>query len=153
MDATSLTRCLWEDPFTRHQYGGVLAIDELPTTRLPRQKRIWVINSDERAGPGKHWLMVYFVPALASCEFFDSLGLSLDKYPPQLADFVFRNSATCVYNSRKLQCDTSSTCGYFCLYYGICRARGLNSNEIINSFSWDCTYNDSKVTTFFTNYF
>lgn len=153
MDTVQLIQCLWENTYTRRQFGDVLAVDALPlNSTVPPHKNIYIINTDVQSGPGKHWVLIY-LPPKSPGEFFDSMGLDLNAYGPQLWDFMFLNKCSYVHNRYRLQSENSTTCGQYCLYYAVHRCRGLPPDDIINSFTQDHSHNDFIVTTFLNDYF
>ena len=127
-------------------------MDELPKEQVSTTlKRVYVINSDVSALPGSHWLLVYFDQDPA--EVLDSLGYHINHYAQYLNDFIFKNKKTCSFNTQRLQCKDSFTCGYYCLYYAVHRCRGVCQNGILNTFTLSCKYNDHIVTKFYNDYF
>ena len=80
----TLERCLRSDFKTRKIYGGVLPIDRLPLYRLRRKPRVYILNTDDSSGPGKHWVLVYFSAQMRGV-YFDSYGF--DVLDPRITQF------------------------------------------------------------------
>jgi len=150
LQTDDLVRCLWDDPYTHQHYGGVLAIDDLPSSPLYKQKCVYIINTDPQHSPGQHWLLIYFQPD--SAEFLDSLGHDIEYYSPKLKDFVFNNRSSYICNDYTYQCKYSDVCGYYCVYFAILRAREIPFVDILCMFTDDCAYNDHIVTSFYQKY-
>ena len=145
----TLERCLRSDFKTRKIYGGVLPIDRLPLYRLRRKPRVYIINTDDSSGPGKHWVLVYFSAQMRGV-YFDSYGF--DVLDPRITRFLTKNCSSYIFNSRHLQGAMSQTCGQFCLYVAKRLARGHSLRHILNSFStFNTFYNDSLVVSRFLN--
>ena len=135
---------LLRDLKTRAVFGGVLPVDQLPRHRLRRKPRLYIINSDDSTGPGKHWLLVYFYTNSRGV-YFDSYGL--DVVDERIHIFLTKNCFSYVYNSRPLQGGLSQTCGYFCLYVAKRLARGYTLKRILSAFrTLTPYYNDMLVT-------
>ena len=82
--------------------------DQYPSTGC------WILNLDDRSGPGTHWTVVY------NDEYYDSFGLPP---PERLA------SRISWYNHKQHQRDRP-ICGYYCIYYIRQRNRGLTRYDI-----------------------
>ena len=80
-------------------------------------------------------------------EFFDSFGRSPNnnQFPYEFKDFIFDKNVS--YSAFRVQQYTSSTCGYFCMYYIYSRSLGLDFGYIINQFM-NLKYNDDIVISF-----
>ena len=118
MDTLQIEAILSNDFMTKDIFRGVYPIDKVPTDL---KYGGYVINTDESYKPGEHWI-VMFIPNKGDAEYFDSFG-----QPPQqrllVKDFV--------YNAVRLQKTLSNACGFYCVYYILMRARGMNMKEII----------------------
>ena len=120
MNTQQIDAILSSDYMTKNLFRGVFAIDQLPTIC----DGMYVINTDEQDKPGEHWLAVY------NKEYFDSFG-----FPPQdkrAIDFLETNV---MYNCVSLQPLLSNSCGFYCVYYLLQRARGESMEEIIHTLS------------------
>jgi len=55
-----------------YHLGGVCALDQLPR-KIIRRPKMYIVDTQERYRPGKHWLVLY-LPKVGPSEFFDSAG-------------------------------------------------------------------------------
>lgn len=69
----------------------------------------YVINLDEKTGPGTHWTTMYYNPKFTF--YFDSFGLP----PPQ--ELIEKTDDKIVYNSSQYQNMKSVLCGYYCIMF------------------------------------
>ena len=139
----TLKNFLLEDFKTKSMFGGVLPVDRLPQYPLRRKPRIFIINTDDSTGPGKHWVLVYF-SANWKGVYFDSYGF--DVMDPRIEHFLMKNCFSYVYNSKCVQGALSHTCGYFCLYVAKRLARGYTLKRIVRDFrTFNTYYNDTLV--------
>jgi hypothetical protein len=108
----------------RPMLGGVYASDNLPHTHH-HKPTLYIVNTAKLSHPtGIHWVaMLVGVP---TPEYFDSLG-----HRP-CRDFVDFMGTPYIYCSKKLQSPSSNGCGYYCLYYAVCRARYISFERIIH---------------------
>lgn len=49
------------------------------------------------------------------------------------------------YNNKKIQSDDSKMCGQYCIYYLMCRCRGMEMNDIVQPFTINYTNNDQYI--------
>jgi len=131
MNTSQLDHLLMSDPIVRCQFGGVCAADELPL-RVPYRPRIYVVNTDNRGQPGRHWVTFYF-PKKGPTEFFDSLGHSPDYYRRRFKSVLLKNGPCYSYNKIRLQPIGDLTCGQYCVYYAVHRCRGWTINKIVKA--------------------
>ena len=138
-----LTLALLSDTYTREQFGDVCSITELPEAK---RDNIYIVNTDPHWLPGEHWVTCYF-PEDGPPEFFDSLGHGLEYYHSQFQKFLLTNNMEgyYIYNTCRLQGYGSNTCGYFCMFSCLLRARGIPMNTIVNTFSNELWLNDWMV--------
>ena len=129
MDTKQLENLLQHHPATRHSFGGVLALDQLP---IRATKTCYVINLDESREPGSHWVAVYFGRSGIG-EYFDSYGLS--PYPITIRNFLNDNIVTWKYYSRQLQYVRTSVCGQYCSFYLIIISSGISMDRFTSQFS------------------
>ena len=129
MNGHQITMILQRDPVARHQFGGVLAADELPTD-IRRRPTAYVVNTDVRGLPGTHWTIFYF-PKRGPSEFFDSLGRRPEYYRGTFKGTLRRHGPKYVYNKRRVQSRTSNACGQYCIDYVLRRCRGWDMNRIV----------------------
>ena len=73
-----LERFLKEDHKTRPMFYGVYPVDQLPRKRLPQTRpRIFIVNTDESRGRGKHWILIFLKKDYRAV-YFDSFGRDVE---------------------------------------------------------------------------
>ena len=74
-------------------------------------QKLYVVNSDESSGPGKHWVALYNGK---DCIYFDSFGVA----PlPEVEKLMLGSKKPCYYNTYRIQDFDSNKCGYFCINF------------------------------------
>lgn len=141
LNTLEIDRFMRNDPFIRHLYGGVRAIDQLDFS--PNIPSIYIINQDPSTEPGSHWIALFInnIP-----EHFDSLGYQPIKY---LENYLIVNGPNFIVNTKRVQNYTSNSCGMFCLFYAYFRCRGYSFNEIMHMFSDNLILNEFVVQSFY----
>jgi hypothetical protein len=122
-------------------FRGTFPRDLLPQSEGSYPHSI-VMNYDEHARPGSHWVCIY-VDEHAIAQYFDSYGL-----PPLTREFVeylTRNSNIWYWNKTALQCTDCVTCGEYCCAYLILRNSGYSHQEFINLFTNNPETNDQII--------
>lgn len=110
--------------------------------------KLIILNTDESRGRGLHWVAVY-VPFSGPLEFFDPLGESPETYHGYFRDWLVSSGRSYMRNDRRFQDFGTSTCGEFCVYYGVKRLRGETMREIVQSFkARDLHFNEIVVSDF-----
>lgn len=112
------------DTLIRKNFGGVFASDCLPKPKTHYSS--FIVNLDPHTSPGSHWIAVHF--RQKEGYYFDSYGL-----PPSdknILKFIKNNADIIVYNKHCFQDDSTTTCGYFCLYFLFRRVRHLNIDDL-----------------------
>jgi hypothetical protein len=108
-----------------------------------------IVNSQSSLERGMHWVAFYKISRTAPLEFFDSFGLPLESYGPELVDFAQRYGKNVLLNLVQMQPNRSSSCGQFCLYFLVNRDLGRTYLNIVSDFNpTDKAYNDRLVTKF-----
>ena len=154
MNSKQLRQCLVEDSMTRHVFGGVMAIDQLPMNPQPDDKQVFIVNTQPASQPGAHWLAVYLPPTSQPVEFFDVLGQTPTTYGLPLIQFMNTQGSSYLFQTQSLQSQEAITCGHFCLYYLIHRVRGLSLDRIVQDFSpLHVRVNEQMVMEFVHKYF
>ena len=74
--------------------------------------KIYVINSDESSGKGKHWVALY--NGEDECFYFDSFGV---RPLPEVESAIGRLNKPYSYNTYRIQDFDSNKCGYFCISF------------------------------------
>ena len=120
MDTRQLDRAAKSDGLLRQYFGGVFAVDRLPTRA---EHLAYIVNLDNADKPGSHWVAVFFSSDRQNVDYFDSYGS-----PPNnvhLIRFLKRNSVFKHYNEHALQSPCSTVCGQFTLFFLWHRIRGF----------------------------
>eukprot|EP00745_Piridium_sociabile_P016482 TRINITY_DN24483_c1_g2_i1.p5 TRINITY_DN24483_c1_g2~~TRINITY_DN24483_c1_g2_i1.p5 ORF type:complete len:154 (+),score=7.34 TRINITY_DN24483_c1_g2_i1:3583-4044(+) len=132
MNNLEITSVLKRDTYAGRVFGGVYPRNKLPRY-IKKRPIAFVINTDHSDGPGEHWVGVWF-DRRGRAEYFDSFG-----FPPILHEdieqFIFRNSQSCRYNSRWLQDETASNCGFYVLYFILRKSRGVTMDRLLSPFN------------------
>ena len=120
-------------------FVGVFARDKLP--RPSKRPMIFVANFDPSKDPGTHWVAV-FLDDDGTGEYFDSYG-----YGPEgiFESYLNEHCDYWTYNSKRLQGNTSSTCGQYTIFYAIHRALNFDGNAIASMFTSSTKFNDALV--------
>lgn len=143
MRTEELEMYMLKDPYIRRFYGGVVARNEIPLVFT--KPSIFIVNTDPTNLPGKHWFVLFYNTNSVN-EQFNSTG-----QPPQVdiqAQLV-RNGMKYMYNNKRVQSFTSSTCGEFALFYSYFRCRGFTFQEILDMFTSDLENNETIVNMFY----
>lgn len=129
---------------------GVYPSDELCRLRLKTGMGL-IANTDIHQLPGKHWIAFYYNKKNI-LEVFDSFGRSEKELAVFFKNFMhnFRNFLT---NKKRLQGGDTTVCGQYCLFYLMCRVRGLSMQQITDLFSENYQLNDQFVYDFIDNRF
>ena len=132
-------------PTVYDNLGGLYSLDNIPTEIQPHH--FFIINLSKEKERGTHWISVHRQVG-GFIELFDSLGFDQRKrslYETYLPFVQFETNITPV------QCQDSSLCGQFCLFYIV--ERFLHFDESLNEFLSDrftlnCASNEKLVTDF-----
>ena len=124
-------------------FGGVLAANELPSA-VDKKPCFFIVNIDENWKKGRHWVVLYF-PDIGLPNFFDSLGMSPVHYNHIFNFLLLKEGGKYWYNCKRLQNFNSMYCGYYCLYFILCRCINIDYSDFILLFSDDLLNNDRLV--------
>ena len=133
-------------------YLGTFARNELESLKISHYPSFVIVNLDERAGDGSHWIAIaMFLNDVYIC---DSLGVLMpnDDFPKELVNFLYR---VCfrrrLHITRQLQQATSNTCGLYCIFFvHYCQTHTFVS--FLSKFSHDYTTNDLLVNLYAKQY-
>ncbi len=153
MKASELNCAIQCDPVLQNHVLGVFAKDTLPvlTSSMIRRGVGLIVNTDVSRKKGRHWVAMYIQGNRA--ELFDSLAEPVhgDVFHSYLRSYV----QSYLHSSKQLQSVDSNVCGFYCLYYLLCKfkanwsfQRFLHQFEVKN-FIW----NDMFVSHYICNYF
>ena len=102
---------------------GVSLRDTLPNK--PKKKECGILNLDDTAGLGTHWVAWY--KNGTEKKYFDSYGL---QPPNELVDYL---TPPILYNTERVQPYDQVFCGHLCLYVLKQLCGGQHLQDIINS--------------------
>ena len=127
-------------------FYGCFASNELDNLLIDSLPFSLIVNFDLSGSQGSHWIALHI--SKRRIEFFDPLGFDLDSwptFPSKLIRFIqnlsYRRELVI---SRRLQPENSTLCGFYCIYFIFLRQTN-SFNQITNTFSFDLTVNDSKL--------
>ena len=125
-----INQILWNDPITKKIFLGSYPACEIPNSKKKRYS--FITNTDQHDKPGTHWT-AWMVEG-DNVEFFDSFGRSPKNFqmPHEFKHFILGKTVS--YSTLQVQEFSSSTCGYFCIYYIYFRSMGLDYAYIMKEF-------------------
>lgn len=144
MKGWTIVSALTKDPRAKHFFRGVYPSDVLVSVNVDtRHPSAYVINYDTSTKPGTHWVVCWFAGKHNTAEYFDSYGLA----PPPLIKTFLRKHATSIRcNQRLIQSPLSTTCGYYCIYYVMKKARGYILSRLLIPFHrYNLHMNDRNI--------
>ena len=127
----------------KHSICGVYAADEIPQTL--QASHGFIANTDPKQKQGQHWIAFLYDNGVLEC--FDSYGKSPDQYSASFKHFMSKYSRLKV-NTKRLQSSNTTVCGQYCLFFLMCRTRGLPMEQIINMIEQNYYLNDQFVYNF-----
>ena len=127
LSTTDLNHVLQTDSVTKNVYLGAYPACEIPKSR--KKRYFFITNTDQHDEPGTHWTA--WMVEDGNVEFFDSFGRSPNNYqmPYEFKKYILGKKVS--YSALRVQEFSSSTCGYFCIYYIYFRSLGLDYEYII----------------------
>jgi len=118
-------------------FQNVLASDQF--THMRRlEKPLVVVNTEPSNMDGEHWIAVYVDEKNCLIEVFDSVGLTLEHYGIQCAEFISSFDVNYVL-TRRVQPKNTMLCGHYCLYYALEKSNYVSGDiigENIPSADW-----------------
>ena len=102
----------------QHCFLGVFPANDAPIGQMGAGELL-IVNCCRADKPGRHWLAVYCVRQRREFKFFESTGRQPQLYSPELK---LPRKTIWTYGAERLQPLGSHTCGYFCLYFLLCKA-------------------------------
>ena len=133
------------EPSLEPYFVGVFAADTLPTRPRRDRAQAYIVNTDPRDRPGRHWIALWTDGHV--CEKMDSYGLPLTYYQSTpLEDWLVRHWSIVETNSRSLQTFNSATCGHYALKYLVDKSQGKTLRDFLDQFSrYDYVHNDALI--------
>jgi hypothetical protein len=142
MNTKEIDQFVRGDKASRGIFQGVFSVDTLAD-----KPRLLVCNMDPSSKAGSHWIVI-FTDSKGCGEYFDSFG----RKPAALfEDYMNKNCARWIFNTRQLQSIVSSYCGFYCCFYCMFRCRGFDLTRMVKIFTRDTGFNDSIVRGFVCN--
>ena len=133
-----------------HHFIGCFAEDEVNSLVITSFPSYMVVNTDGSNLPGSHWIGLMI--GRNNVEIFDSAGFNLfhlQRIPCNLLSFIHRVSQSRnLVISHQLQPQSSSLCGFYALFFIICRQH-FSFSEILSYFTDNLTKNDRRLINFF----
>lgn len=126
MDTKQLYKALSTNKITNPYFDGIYAKDLLED--IDSKPILIICNTDPSFEPGKHWVVFFFENE--TCEFFDSLGKSVDFYGPEFVNFVEKFSTQTKFVKKKIQPSNTALCGVYCLFYSYFKCQGKSLKKI-----------------------
>jgi len=121
-----------------------------PANDIPKKQYLppygFIINTDPRQLPGKHWIAMY-INERGVLEAFDSYGNLPSLYSPYIKRFMDTFKRRLI-NTKRIQGSETRVCGQYCLFYLLCRCKGYSMKEITDIFNEDFQINDQFVYNF-----
>ena len=122
---------------------GCFAQNVVTKLRFRSKPCFFFVNIDSTGSPGSHWIAIGLFKT--TIEVFDPLGFTIfnwSQIPCSLLTFIHTHSTNRkLLISDKVQSNFSTLCGFYCLFYVLCRPF-MSMQNITSFFSKDCTKND-----------
>ena len=130
----------------RPLFAGVFAADTLPKTPVHTKPRGYIVNTDPRTRPGRHWIALW-TEDNGVCQVMDSYGLPLAMHQtPHLQAWLRKHWSVVEANTQSLQALNSATCGHYALRFLVDRSRGKTMRQFLEQFDpYDYVYNDTII--------
>ena len=153
MNSTEINFVLGRDQFSKSQYLGTYAEDNLPRDRNLTKPFALVANTASRRSSGEHWIAI-FVNSKGEGIFFDSYGFPPRFYSTKFENFLDKNTEIWHCNPMDLQSPISNVCGHYACYAILNLCRGVTLSQLISLFTaGDYTFNDTFVASKIVNSF
>ena len=129
---------------------GCFAQDTVSKLHFRSKPCFFLVNTDSTGSPGSHWLAIGLFPT--KIEVFDPLGFQIfnwSQIPCSLLKFIHTHSANRkLLLSDKVQSNSSTLCGFYCLFYVLNRPF-MSFSEISSCFFHNTSKNDKLLSTLF----
>ena len=129
MDTTNINNILRRDTFSQNLFEGVYPRDVFIKQFSSLDEGMYVFNTDNSSGSGKHWEAVYHDGNTVF--YFDSYGLSPEEMPDVMSVLQSKRQKI-VHNTLQLQGVTSTTCGDYCVLFCLLVARGWSMQRFVS---------------------
>ena len=133
-----------DDPLLKAYFRGVFPCDGLPDKKYRGRQNAYIVNTDKKGQPGKHWMALWTRDNL--CEVMDSYALPIEVYGAQPLEDWLKKWKYVVSNGQSLQNVNSKSCGHYALMFLKAKARGHSMADFLSQFSkHDYVANDHVV--------
>jgi len=132
-------------PIIGERFLGCYSIDSFPSKLSNRQ--FFIANLSKQSQLGSHWITI-IKSEPQRIEIFDSLGTQINILKPYLK---FRGKPKIYYNEGPFQLKTSTTCGFFAIYFAVERCFNLDlkyKEFLAETFSSSLEENELNVVNF-----
>ena len=133
------------------QFAGCYAENQLSELTITSFPCSLIVNLDHEKLPGSHWVALFITKQ--SIEIWDTLGfriLDWPRIPCTLLKFLHRQLLSRrVIVSKRIQSSESVLCGFYCIFFIICRPY-LSFNALSEKFSSKLSLNDKLLLKFFS---
>ena len=133
------------------QFIGCFAENELSRLTLTSFPCSLIVNLDHQNLPGSHWVALFITKQ--TIEIWDTLGfriLDWPRIPCTLLKFLHRQLLSRrVIVSKRIQHSESVLCGFYCIFFIICRPF-LSFHALSANFSANFSINDKFLLKFFS---
>lgn len=129
MNTVQINNIMHTDKYTKSIYLGTKSLDKLPKIR--KYPSCLIVNNQSSKRPGEHWVAIYYDKNKYG-EFFDSFGMNPTFY--KLNSYLKSSSSKFRFNTKVLQTQSSSYCGFYCILFLLFKARGYSLEKFISLF-------------------
>ena len=143
MDSRQIEKILWSNKWTRTNFLGCFAADQIPKTIIKYPASL-IINLDDKNKPGTHWVAAY-IKTPTRVFYFDSFGSLNCLYPQNIKpkpycltgpnstiyDFLYSFDSVTT-NKIIYQSLYSDNCAHYCIYFIHAMSIGIPFDKIVN---------------------
>ena len=130
---------------------GCFAENEVENLKITSFPCFLIVNIDHDKLPGSHWISLHITRT--KIEIWDTLGFRLldwPRVPCNLLKFLHNLVVSRqIIVSRRIQSASSVLCGFYCIYFVICRPF-MSFTSLMSNFSSKFSSNDRSLIKFFS---
>ena len=152
MNEVELNKICSVHKHTKYQFLGVYAVDELIKLEIDKKPSFLLANTDYSDEEGSHWVLIYINSFPTPPIWFDSIGKKPIEYNIIFDNFLKRNGALYLVNTKRYQHTTSISCGQFCLYVADLLCVGENFSSILKRFDSKNLIKNDKLVDYYFNH-
>lgn len=151
MNTLQLYTCLKNNKFTKKNFKGVFAADQVPLQKITKPV-FYVVNTDASSLSGSHWIGIFITSR--TLEVFDSGGRSFRKHYYLKKLWKHHSTKKFLYNNKQIQGFNSDLCGEFTALYGLIKAKNVSTKKFISYFNAkNINHNNYLVLSLFKKHF